>query len=176
MGASMGRLPTLVKFGSGLVLQMVPAVAATVIGGYLLAQLHFGGAPAPQLSIAAEPAQLEPTVGEERAAMREVLKQRRENPEEPATVRPTALAPPARLPAAHATVPASAPVAAAQTTVATIPVGMDSILPNEPVARPAARGPGVYAGRRSCRPPTARRRFRSAGTSAPPGRSLACWS
>jgi len=139
MGAGMGRLPTLVKFGSRLVLQMVPAVAATVIGGYLLAQLHFGGAPAPQLSIAAEPVQQEPTVGEERAAMREVLKQRRENPEEPATVRPTASAAPARLPAARATVPASAPVAAAQTTVATIPVGMDSILPNEPVARPAAR-------------------------------------
>lgn len=140
MGASMGRLPTLVKFGSGLVLQMVPAVAATVIGGYLLTQLHFGAAPAPQPSIAAVPAQQEPTVGEERAAMREVLKQRRENPEEPATVRPTALAAPARLPAAaRATVPASAPVAARPTTVATIPVGMDSILPNEPVARPAAR-------------------------------------
>jgi hypothetical protein len=137
MGRLMGRLPNLVRLGSGLLLQIVPAVAATVIGGYLLAQMHFGSAltPAAPPDIAAVPPQQDATIGEERAAMREVLKQRREKPEQPAMVRPVAVAPPVSIPGA---VPASAP-AAAPASPAGIPVGMDSIMPNEPVARPAAR-------------------------------------
>jgi hypothetical protein len=126
----MGRLPGLVRLGSKLVLEILPSVAATVIGGYLLTQLHFtrpAEPPAPQAAVA--PAADAPTVGQERAAMREVLKERRENPEAPALVRPVPMTPPA----------ASAPaVPTPATASAQLPAAMDSISPSEPVARPAA--------------------------------------
>jgi hypothetical protein len=128
----MGRFPALVKYGSKLVLEILPSVAATVIGGYLLTQLHFSRAPepAPQPQPAAAapaPATSEvPTVREDRAAMREVLKERRENPEPPAVVRPVVTA----TPAAPATPPAP--------MTAQLPPAMDSIAANEPVERAAA--------------------------------------
>src|SRR5262249_6655783 len=85
-------LPFLFKFGSKFVLEVLPSVAATVIAAYLLAQLHFGRAsdpPPPVVQQAAvtpsEPTE-PPTAREERAAMREVLKARRENAEPPAQV------------------------------------------------------------------------------------------
>ena len=120
----MGRFPALVKFGSKLVLEILPSVAATVIGGYLLTQLHFSHTPEPPASppqqAAAAPAastQDVPTVREDRAIMREVLKERRENPEAPAVVRPVVTAAPA---------------------TAQLPSAMDSIASNEPVERAAA--------------------------------------
>ncbi len=130
----MGRFPALVKFGSKLVLEILPSVAATVIGGYLLTQLHFTrasepAAPPPQAAsapAASTPAPDVPTVREDRAAMREVLKERRENPEAPAVVRPIATA--------AATLPANSPTP----VIAQVPPAMDSIAPNEPVERAAA--------------------------------------
>jgi hypothetical protein len=137
----MGRLPNLVKHGSKLVLEIMPSVAATVIGGYLLAQIHFARAPEPQPPQPEQPvaAQSEdtPTARQERAAMREVLKERRENPETPAQVRPIAMAGP---PSQPATPPASQPVSApisvpsAAAAPSAMPASMDSIAPNEPVA------------------------------------------
>ena len=101
----MGRFPALVRFGSKLVLEIMPSVAATVIGGYLLTQLHFSHTtepPAPQPQAVAAPAPAAtpevPTVREDRAAMREVLKERRENPEQPAVVRPVVAVAPANPP------------------------------------------------------------------------------
>src|SRR3977135_4105239 len=41
----MGRLPNLLRLGSKLVLEILPSIAATVIGGYLLTQLHFSRTP-----------------------------------------------------------------------------------------------------------------------------------
>ena len=128
------------KFGSRLVLEILPSIAATVIGGYLLTQLHFGhstepAAPQPQAA-AATPAPVAtpdiPTVREDRAAMREVLKERRENPEPPAEVRPVVPAAPPVPPSAPATAPASPPV------TAQLPAAMDSISPNETIDRVAA--------------------------------------
>jgi hypothetical protein len=135
----MGRFPALVKFGSKLVLEILPSVAATVIGGYLLTQLHFTrasepAAPPPQAAsapAASTQAPDVPTVREDRAAMREVLKERRENPEAPAVVRPIAtatLTPPAT------TLPANSPTP----VIAQVPPAMDSIAPNEPVERAPA--------------------------------------
>ena len=138
----MGRLPKFFReWLEALVLEILPSVAATVIGGYLVAQLHFGHASAPTSppsQIAATTTQestQEPTVGQDRAAMREVLKVRREKPEQPAQVRPVATAAPAT-PAA----PVSAPPVprAAPAMTAAIPVGLDSISPRESAARPAA--------------------------------------
>jgi hypothetical protein len=129
----MGRLPRLVKAGSKLVLEIMPSIAATVIGGYLLAQLHFSYTeppPPPQQpqAAAAAPSPSDvPTVREDRAAMREVLKERRENPELPATVRPVVTA-----------APAPAPVNPPAADTAQLPAAMDSIQPNEPVQRAAA--------------------------------------
>jgi hypothetical protein len=128
----MGRLPRLVKAGSKLVLEIMPSVAATVIGGYLLAQLHFARTeqpPQPQAVVVAPSPSDVPTVREDRAAMREVLKERRENPELPATVRPVVTAAPVLA-------PANPPAPAAD--AAQLPAAMDSILPNEPVDRAAA--------------------------------------
>jgi hypothetical protein len=128
----MGRFPALVKYGSKLVLEILPSVAATVIGGYLLTQLHFSRAPEPpaqpqQAAAAPAPSTPEvPTVREDRAAMREVLKERRENPEPPAVVRPVVAATPA---------PASAPANPPAPVTAQLPPAMDSISPTEPVER-----------------------------------------
>jgi hypothetical protein len=123
------------NFGSRLILEILPSVAATVIGGYLLTQLHFGhttepATPSPQAVAAPADTTEIPTVREDRAAMREVLKERRENPELPAIVRPVVTAAPPPQPAPD-TVPA-APV------TAQLPAAMDSIPPNEPVDRAAA--------------------------------------
>jgi hypothetical protein len=143
------------KFGSRLVLEILPSIAATVIGGYLLTQLHFGhttepaappqAAAAPAQASAQTPAQTTPsdvpTVREDRAAMREVLKERRENPEAPAVVRPVVAAAPVP-PPTPATVPASpsAPV------TAQLPAAMDSIPVNEPIEHAAtASRPNVVA-------------------------------
>jgi hypothetical protein len=146
----MGRLPTLAKFGSKLVLEILPSVAATVIGGYLLTQLHFSRTPEqpaqPQPTVAAAtPAAATPasstaevpTVREDRAAMREVLKERRENPEAPAVVvRPVVTA-------AAAPAPASLPLPPATTQ---LPAVLDSIAPHEPVERASATArPSVAA-------------------------------
>ena len=142
------------RFGSRLVLEILPSIAATVIGGYLLTQLHFGHATEPAAAppqAAAAPAQTSaqtsaqatpsdiPTVREDRAAMREVLKERRENPEAPAVVRPVVAAAPVP---ASATAPAgpSAPV------TAQLPAAMDSIPVNQPIEHAAtASRPNVVA-------------------------------
>jgi hypothetical protein len=132
----MGRFPALAKFGSKLVLEILPSVAATVIGGYLLTQLHFTRAqppaePQPPAAASTSSTAEVPTVREDRAAMREVLKERRENPEAPAVVRPVVTAAPA--PA-----PASAPANPTAPVTAQLPAAMDSISPREPVERVAA--------------------------------------
>lgn len=128
MALEMARLPGLAKsglamFGTKLIVQIIPSIAATVIGGYLLAQIHLGSsAPPDQPTQQTAPANAanddRPTVREDRAAMRQVLRARRENPEPPATVKPKVAA-----------VPAPAPLAPA----------MDSIAPNEPAAHAPAR-------------------------------------
>ena len=134
----MGQLPKLVSYSSKLVLQILPSVSATVIGGYLLAQIHVGhnsDPPAPQIVVTAPPAAQDanaaahdaahdvPTVREDRAAMRKLLKERRENPQTPAVVRPIATAQPAP---------------AASQAASTPSASMDSIAPNEPVEHAAA--------------------------------------
>ena len=122
----MGRgFPFIFKFGSKFVLEVMPSVAATVIGGYLLAQLHFSRAsePAPAAQTVqavqavptpADPAEA-PTAREERATMREVLRARRERAEAPAQVR-------------------------AKVESLPLPAAMDSIDPKD--ARPAKDGAG----------------------------------
>jgi hypothetical protein len=137
----MGRFSNFVRLGSKLVLEIMPSVAATVIGGYLLAQLHFARTAEPQpqpqpqaqqATVAPKPtAPQTPTVREDRAAMREVLKERRENPETPAMVRPIVTAAPV-------SAPASAPASPPAPVIAQLPAAMDSIAPNEAIERAAA--------------------------------------
>jgi hypothetical protein len=127
------RLPLLAKFGSKLVVQISLSIASTVIGGYLLGQIHVGSSSAPPVQPTIQqptPVNLansanddRPTVREDRAAMRQVLRARRENPEPPATVKPKVAA------------------ATASATPAPAAPAMDSIAPNEPVehAAPPAR-------------------------------------
>jgi hypothetical protein len=139
----MGRFSNFGRLGSKLVLEIMPSVAATVIGGYLLAQLHFARSPEPQrvpqarqATVAPKPsAPQTPTVREDRAAMREVLKERRENPETPAVVRPVVTAEPVSPPASALL---SAPASPPAPVTAQLPEAMDSIAPNEPIERAAA--------------------------------------
>lgn len=134
----MGQLPKLVNFSSKLALQILPSVSATVIGGYLLAQMHAGHNPEPpvqQIVVTPPPAPVAeaPTVREERAAMRKVLKERRENPQPPALVKPI----PPTEPAAGAS--ATAPAATASVTPSGAPpAAVDSSSPVERArAKPA---------------------------------------
>ena len=131
----MGRLPNLVRLGSKLVLEILPSIAATVIGGYLLTQLHFSRTPEapPPAAAVAVAAPETPTVGEERAAIRDVLKARRENPQAPEVVRPK--------PATTASVPAGPPASAAtEPTASSEPVERAQSRPNVAVATaPPAR-------------------------------------
>jgi hypothetical protein len=130
----MGRLPNLVRLGSKLVLEILPSIAATVIGGYLLTQLHFSRTPeAPPAAAGAVAVPDTPTVGEERAAIRDVLKARRENPQAPEVVRPK--------PATTASVPAGPPASAAtEPTASSEPVERAQSRPNVAVATaPPAR-------------------------------------
>jgi len=150
-------LPGLVKFGSKLVLEIMPSVAATVIGGYLLTQLHFSHTPEPTVPQPTAAAAVTtstpdvPTVREDRAAMREVLKDRRENPEQPAVVRQAVSAAPVAAPA-PANTPANPPETAAAPAnppapvPAQLPAAMDSISPSDQAvhAAPATR-PAVVA-------------------------------
>jgi len=132
----MGRLPNLLRLGSKLVLEILPSIAATVIGGYLLTQLHFSRTPeAPPAAAVAAAVPETPTVGEERAAIRDVLKARRENPQAPEVVRPKPATPPAT-----ASVPASPPPAAAESASPVEPVERTPSRPNLAVAAaPPAR-------------------------------------
>jgi hypothetical protein len=118
----MGRLPNLLRLGSKLVLEILPSIAATVIGGYLLTQLHFSRTPeaSPAAAVAASVPDT-PTASEERASIRDVLKARRENPQAPEVVR--------RKPVTTASVPADAPQ----------PAATEPITPAEPVERAASR-------------------------------------
>jgi hypothetical protein len=130
----MGRLPNLVRLGSKLVLEILPSIAATVIGGYLLTQLHFSRtSEAPPAAAVAVAVPETPTVGEERAAIRDVLKARRENPQAPEVVRPK--------PATTASVPAGpAASAATEPTASSEPVERAPSRPNVAVATaPPAR-------------------------------------
>jgi hypothetical protein len=112
----MGRLPNLVRLGSKLVLEILPSIAATVIGGYLLTQLHFSRSTpeAPPAAAVAVAVPETPTVGEERAAIRDVLKARRENPQTPEVVRPKP-ATTASVPAGPAASAATEPAASSET-------------------------------------------------------------
>src|SRR5262249_8244084 len=128
----MGRFAALVKFGSKLVLEIMPSVAATVIGGYLLTQLNFSRTPEPPAPH--PPAAPAPPPRSRRAAGAGpagggVPRGPREPPEGPAGVGPVA-------PAAAA--PATEPVNPPAPVTAQLPAAMDSMSPNEPVDHAAA--------------------------------------
>ena len=139
-------LPRLANFASKLVLQILPSVSATVIGGYLLAQIHMGATsgpaappvqPPPRVAAVSPVHDDRPTVREDRATMREMLKARRENTEAPATVKQKV--------AVAATPASAAPASPAPTSpAANTPMGtaMDSdSLPSKDLAEHAARTP-----------------------------------
>jgi hypothetical protein len=140
----MGRsFPFVFKFGSKFVLEVLPSVAATVIGGYLLAQLHFNRVSEPPPAQAAIATAEAPTAGEERATMREVLRARRENAEAPAQVRAKVESVP--LPAAMEPIDLKdarpAKDGASRATVAAVPPRRDVELPRP---RPDAAAAAAY--------------------------------
>src|ERR1700704_6036645 len=101
----MGGLPNLLRLGSKLVLEILPSIAATVIGGYLLTQLHFSRTPeAPPAAAVAAWVRDPPPGGGTRASTRDVQRARRKNPQAPEVVR--------RKPVTTASVPANAPQSA----------------------------------------------------------------
>ncbi|MBV9968476.1 MAG: hypothetical protein JO228_00705, partial [Xanthobacteraceae bacterium] len=89
-------VPYFGRFLSKLVLEIIPGALVSVLAAYLLSMLHLGAEPAaPQQSVTV--LQNDGLSGDERRELtRQMLKERRENPEEPAEVKPVpSLRPPA---------------------------------------------------------------------------------
>jgi hypothetical protein len=94
-------VPYFGRFLSKLFLEIVPGALVSVFAAYLLSMLHLGAEPAtPSQSVTA--LQNDGLSADERRELtRQMLKERRENPEEPAEVKPVPSLRPAALPSAE---------------------------------------------------------------------------
>jgi hypothetical protein len=141
-------VPYFGRFLSKLFLEIVPGALVSVFAAYLLSMLHLGAEPAtPSTSVTA--LQNDGLSGDERRELtRQMLKERRENPEEPAEVKPVpSLRPAASSPAETADLSGAIP----QDHVAAPPAAVESKLRAEPEAKPRAEPRPAVA---SISPPT----------------------
>ena len=81
-------VPYFGRFLSKLVLEIIPGALVSVFAAYLLSMLHLGAEPATPLQSATAPQNDGLSADERRELTRQMLKERRENPEEPAEVKP----------------------------------------------------------------------------------------
>ena len=132
----MGRLPNLLRLGSKLVLEILPSIAATVIGGYLLTQFHFSRTPeappaaAVAASVADTPTASVPANAPQSAATEPTTPI---EPVERAASRPNVTVATAPAPRREVDVPRARPDAAASTYVPAPPPGLQ-VAPAVPVA------------------------------------------
>jgi hypothetical protein len=92
-------VPYFGRFLSKLVLEIIPGALVSVFAAYLLSMLHLGAEPATTPSPSVAAVQNDGLSGDERRELtRQMLKERRENPEEPAEVKPVPSLRPASLP------------------------------------------------------------------------------
>jgi cell division protein FtsN len=122
-------VPYFGRFLSKLFLEIIPGALVSVFAAYLLSMLHLGAEPATPVQSVAVP-QNDGLSGDERRELtRQMLKERRENPEEPAEVKPL----PSLRPAASPT-----DTADLHDHVAAPPAATESKLHAEPEAKPRA--------------------------------------
>ena len=127
-------VPYFGRFLSKLVLEIIPGALVSVFAAYLLSMLHLGAEPATPSQTASVP-QNDGLSGDERRELtRQMLKERRENPEEPAEVKPIPSLRPASPPTSTADL--SSPVT--HDHVAAPPATAESKLHAEPEAKPRA--------------------------------------
>ena len=81
-------VPYFGRFLSKLVLEIIPGALVSVLAAYLLSMLHLGAEPATPSQTASVPQNDGLSADERRELTRQMLKERRENPEEPAEVKP----------------------------------------------------------------------------------------
>jgi hypothetical protein len=81
-------VPYFGRFLSKLVLEIIPGALVSVFAAYLLSMLHLGAEPATPSQTASVPQNDGLSADERRELTRQMLKERRENPEEPAEVKP----------------------------------------------------------------------------------------
>jgi hypothetical protein len=123
-------VPYFGRFLSKLVLEIIPGALVSVLAAYLLGMLHLGAEPAtPSQSVTA--LQNDGLSADERRELtRQMLKERRENPEEPAEVKPV----PSPRPTASETADVSGAIP--HDHVAAPPATAESKLHAEPEAKP----------------------------------------
>jgi hypothetical protein len=140
-------VPYFGRFLSKLFLEIVPGALVSVFAAYLLSMLHLGAEPAtPSQSVTA--LQNDGLSADERRELtRQMLKERRENPEEPAEVKPVPSLRPAALPPAetadlsgaiphdHVAAPPAAAESKPRSAVATISAPPTTPLPRTPAPR-----------------------------------------
>jgi hypothetical protein len=125
-------VPYFGRFLSKLVLEIIPGALVSVFAAYLLSMLHLGAEPVtpPQSVTAVQNDGL--SADERRELTRQMLKERRENPEEPAEVKPIPSLRPATSPTG------TADVSAPHDHVAAPPATAESKLHAESEAKPHA--------------------------------------
>jgi hypothetical protein len=127
-------VPYFGRFLSKLVLEIIPGALVSVFAAYLLSMLHLGAEPATSPPQNVTAVQNDGLSGDERRELtRQMLKERRENPEEPAEVKPVPSLRPAALPSETADLGA-----VPHDNVAAPPAAAESKLHPEPEAKPHA--------------------------------------
>jgi hypothetical protein len=122
-------VPYFGRFLSKLVLEIIPGALVSVAAAYLLSMLHLGAEPAATTSPSVTALQNDGLSADERRELtRQMLKERRENPEEPAEVKPIPSLRPASLPSETADLH--------HDRVAAPPAAAEAKLHAEPEAKP----------------------------------------
>jgi hypothetical protein len=126
-------VPYFGRFLSKLVLEIIPGALVSVFAAYLLSMLHLGAEPATSPPQNVTAVQNDGLSGDERRELtRQMLKERRENPEEPAEVKPV----PSLRPAALSS--ETADLGASHDHVSAPPATAEPKLHAEPEAKPRA--------------------------------------
>ncbi len=103
-------VPYFGRFLSKLVMEIIPGALVSVLAAYLLGMLHLGAEPAATPSPSVTAVQNDGLSADERRELtRQMLKERRENPEETVEVKPVPSLRPAALPAETAELSGAAP-------------------------------------------------------------------
>jgi hypothetical protein len=154
-------VPYFGRFLSKLVLEIIPGALVSVFAAYLLSMLHLGAEPATPSQTASVPQNDGLSADERRELTRQMLKERRENPEEPAEVKPV----PSLRPASTSTAD-SGPVP--HDHVAAPPATAESKLHAEPEAKPRPSLATISPATPLPRAPASRLKTEAAAATVPP--------
>src|SRR5580704_5483118 len=134
-------VPYLGRYLSKLVFEIIPGALLSVLAAYFMSMLHLarGAEPAADPPVIAAPVQNDGLSGDERRELtRQMLRERRENPEEPAEVKPVPSLRPSAPPTETADLapPVAAPPVVAPPAPATQAAVPEAKSRTEPEAKP----------------------------------------